>query len=114
MVLFPDGSFRFDYPGANAAGGSKTFVGFSLGTGPDSADVVMLMDRRSRRSGQLITPKARDMGRADCGRRHRAPCCRKGKSSASASAGLRAADRAGQIQHRVGHLPGARGSRPSA
>lgn len=40
LVLFPNGSFRFDYPGENAAGGNKSFVGYSLGTGAASADVV--------------------------------------------------------------------------
>jgi hypothetical protein len=40
LVLFPDGSFRFDYPGENESGGFESFVGYSLGTGSSSADVV--------------------------------------------------------------------------
>jgi hypothetical protein len=40
LVLFPDGKFRFDYPGENLPGGNSSFVGYSLGTGAASADVV--------------------------------------------------------------------------
>ncbi len=40
LVLFPDGRFRFDYPGENAAGGNEAFVGYSLGTGAASVDAV--------------------------------------------------------------------------
>lgn len=40
LVLFPNGSFRFDYPGANEEGGNSAFVGYSLGTGASSLDAV--------------------------------------------------------------------------
>ncbi len=58
LVLFRDGSFRFDYPGANTEGGHKNFVGYSLGTGAASADVVTAEGTAVPSSGQLITPKA--------------------------------------------------------
>jgi hypothetical protein len=34
LVLFRDGRFRFDYPGANLAGGEASFIGYSRGAGP--------------------------------------------------------------------------------
>jgi len=40
LVLFPDGSFRFDYPGTNTPGGQQAFVGYSLGNGAGGLDVV--------------------------------------------------------------------------
>jgi hypothetical protein len=40
LVLFPDGRFRFDYPGANTPGGEEAFIGYSLGTGPGAMDTV--------------------------------------------------------------------------
>lgn len=58
LVLFRDGSFRFDYPGANTEGGHKNFVGYSLGTGAASADVVTAEGTAVPSSGQLFTPKA--------------------------------------------------------
>jgi hypothetical protein len=59
LVLFPDGSFRFDYPGANVPGGGrKSFVGYSLGTSPASADIVSAEGEAVPPSGVLFTPKA--------------------------------------------------------
>lgn len=58
LVLFPDGRFRFDYPGENAAGGEKSFVGYSLGTGPASAEIISAEGTEVPASGQLFTPKA--------------------------------------------------------
>jgi len=58
LVLFRDGSFRFDYPGANTEGGHKNFVGYSLGTGAASADVVSAESTAVPSSGQLFAPKA--------------------------------------------------------
>jgi CARDB len=40
VVLYPDGSFRFDYPGANETGIPSSFIGYSLGTGPASVEAV--------------------------------------------------------------------------
>lgn len=56
LVLFPDGSFRFDYPGENAPGGNKSFVGYSLGTGAASAVVVSAEGEAVPASGLLFTP----------------------------------------------------------
>jgi hypothetical protein len=58
LVLFPDGSFRFDYPGTNSAGGNKSFVGYSLGTGAASADVVSAEGKSVPASSLLFTPNA--------------------------------------------------------
>jgi hypothetical protein len=58
IVLFPDGSFRFDYPGENAAGGNKSFVGYSLGTGPASAVTVSAEGEAVPASGLLFTPNS--------------------------------------------------------
>jgi hypothetical protein len=58
LVLFPDGSFRFDYPGVNAAGGNKSFVGFSLGTGAANADVVSAEGDAVPGGSLLFAPKA--------------------------------------------------------
>jgi hypothetical protein len=58
LVLFPDGSFRFDYPGPNAPGANRTFVGYSLGTGPGSVDVVADNATAVPSSSLLFTPKA--------------------------------------------------------
>ena len=58
LVLFRDGGFRFDYPGANTEGGHKNFVGYSLGTGAASADVVTAEGTAVPSSGQLFAPKA--------------------------------------------------------
>lgn len=62
LVLFRDGSFRFDYPGANVDGGHKNFVGYSLGTGAASADIVTAEGTAVPSSGQLFTPKAVSAG----------------------------------------------------
>lgn len=56
LVLFADGSFRLDYPGANEAGGAKSFVGFSLGEGPTSATVVSIEGTTVPASSLLFTP----------------------------------------------------------
>lgn len=58
LVLFADGSFRFDYPGENAPGGEKSFVGYSLGTGAASADIVSAEGNAVPASGLLFTPNA--------------------------------------------------------
>lgn len=56
LVLFADGSFRFDYPGANLPGGEKSLVGFSLGEGPSSATVVSSEGTTVPASSLLFTP----------------------------------------------------------
>ncbi len=56
LVLFPDGSFRFDYPGANEAGGNEAFVGFSLGTGAASVNTVAANVTAVPPSSILFTP----------------------------------------------------------
>jgi CARDB len=56
VVLFSDGRFRLDYPGINEAGGNKSFVGFSLGTGPASATVVSAEGESVPGSSVLFTP----------------------------------------------------------
>lgn len=58
LVLFPDGSFRFDYPGTNAAGGNKSFVGYSLGTGTSSATIVSSEGDTVPSGSLLFTPVA--------------------------------------------------------
>lgn len=58
IVLFPDGSFRFDYPGPNEPGSNRTFVGYSLGTGPGSADIVADNATAVPSSSLLFTPNA--------------------------------------------------------
>lgn len=58
LVLFPDGRFRFDYPGANVAGGNKSFVGYSLGTGLASADIVSAEGTAVPANSLLFTPNA--------------------------------------------------------
>jgi hypothetical protein len=58
VVLFPDGSFRFDYPGENGDGGNKSFVGYSLGTGAGSADVVSAEGTAVPTSSVLVAPNA--------------------------------------------------------
>lgn len=58
LVLFPDGSFRFDYPGENATGGRKAFVGYSLGTGSGSADVVAESPESVPSTSLLFKPNA--------------------------------------------------------
>ncbi|HEX6152654.1 MAG TPA: CARDB domain-containing protein [Solirubrobacterales bacterium] len=58
LVLFPDGRFRFDYPGDNAAGGQKSLTGYSLGTGAAGADIVSAEGNAVPPSGILFTPNA--------------------------------------------------------
>ncbi|TMK59144.1 MAG: hypothetical protein E6G51_00110 [Actinobacteria bacterium] len=58
VVLFPDGRFRFDYPGENAPGGNSSFVGYSLGTGAGSADIVSADGETVPTSSLLFTPNA--------------------------------------------------------
>lgn len=58
LVLFRDGSFRFDYPGENPSGGNKSFVGYSLGTGTASADVVSAEGETVPSTSLLFTPNA--------------------------------------------------------
>ncbi|HEX6667869.1 MAG TPA: CARDB domain-containing protein [Solirubrobacterales bacterium] len=57
VVLFRDGSFRLDYPGVNEAGGLRSFVGFSLGTGPDSATILAEDSLEVPAGSVLFTPK---------------------------------------------------------
>ncbi len=57
LVLFPDGSFRFDYPGANAPGGSNSFVGFSLGGSPTAATIISAEGTTVPPTSVLFTPK---------------------------------------------------------
>ncbi len=58
LVLFPDGSFRFDYPGANSPEGNDSFVGYSLGTGAASADVVQAEGAGFPSGSLLFAPNA--------------------------------------------------------
>jgi CARDB len=58
LVLFPNGSFRFDYPGENEPGGNEAFVGYSLGTGASSADVVAENTESVPATSLLVTPNA--------------------------------------------------------
>lgn len=58
LVLFPDGSFRFDYPEENEAGGNEAFVGYSLGTGANSADVVAENTDEVPSTSLLFKPQA--------------------------------------------------------
>ncbi|MGN6201551.1 MAG: CARDB domain-containing protein [Solirubrobacterales bacterium] len=56
VVLFPDGRFRFDYPGENRSGDKEAFVGYSLGTGPGSARIVAEDLRSAPPASILFTP----------------------------------------------------------
>lgn len=58
LVLFPDGRFRFDYPGENASGGNEAFIGYSLGTGAASVDAVAANVEAVPSTGLLFTPNA--------------------------------------------------------
>jgi len=58
IVLFPDGSFRFDYPGENTAGGNQRLIGYSLGTGASSADVVSSIGNDVPAGSLLFAPNA--------------------------------------------------------
>jgi CARDB len=58
LVLFPDGRFRFDYPGENAAGGNEAFIGYSLGTGDAGIDTVGANVEAVPPTGLLFTPNA--------------------------------------------------------
>ncbi len=57
LVLFPDGRFRFDYPGENKKGNNKAFVGYSLGTGGPGLDTVALEAEEVPTTSILFTPK---------------------------------------------------------
>jgi len=57
VVLFRDGSFRFDYPGPNPAGGAKSFIGYSLGTDPKSATIVTADSDEVLAGSLLVSPK---------------------------------------------------------
>jgi hypothetical protein len=56
LVLFPDGSFRLDYPGVNTPGGDKSFVGFSLGGNPAAATIVSAEGTTVPPTSVLFTP----------------------------------------------------------
>lgn len=53
LILFRDGRFRFDYPGRDAPGGHKAFIGYSLGTGRDGYRAVAA-DTRSVPAGSVL------------------------------------------------------------
>jgi hypothetical protein len=57
VVLYRDGRFRFDYPGANAPGGDPSFIGYSLGTGPSSVEAVGLDTTSVPSTSLLFTPR---------------------------------------------------------
>jgi hypothetical protein len=57
LVLFADGRFRFDYPGANHKGGLPAFVGYSLGTGAAGLDTVASNVSEAPGSSILFAPK---------------------------------------------------------
>jgi CARDB len=56
LVLFPDGRFRFDYPGSNAPGGNPAFVGYSRAIGPASFDAVAANTGAVPANSLLFTP----------------------------------------------------------
>jgi hypothetical protein len=62
LVLYPDGRFRFDYPGTNAAGGGESFVGYSLGNG--NVDVVANGVKSVPATSLLFTPNPVSAGSA--------------------------------------------------
>jgi hypothetical protein len=96
LVLFPDGSFRFDYPGENADGGNKSFVGYSLGTGAGSADVVGAEGTAVPTGSLLFTPNALPAaGPAAAG--EATAVLPKGSSFVSAGAGCTLATAPGQF-----------------
>ncbi|HET9185913.1 MAG TPA: CARDB domain-containing protein, partial [Solirubrobacterales bacterium] len=57
IVLFPDGSFRFDYPGPNEAGIPNSFIGYSLGTGPASVEALAVNTAEVPSSSLAFTPE---------------------------------------------------------
>lgn len=57
VVLFPDGRFRFDYPGPNEAGSPSSYIGYSLGTGSESTEAVAVDTADPPSSSLLFTPK---------------------------------------------------------
>lgn len=57
-VLFPDGSFRFDYPGANPSGGGPAFIGYTLGTGAGSFASIATDATAVPAGSRLFLPKA--------------------------------------------------------
>jgi CARDB len=58
LVLFPDGHFRFDYPGPNTTGGNESFIGYSLGTGDAGIDTVGANVEAVPTTSLLFTPNA--------------------------------------------------------
>jgi len=56
LVLFSDGSFRFDYPGENEPGGNEAFIGYSLGNGASSVNAVGVNVNEVPTSSILYTP----------------------------------------------------------
>ena len=64
VVLFPDGRFRFDYPGENTTGGNEAFTGYSLGTGASSIDAVGVNVKAVPTSSLLFTPNPVTAGEA--------------------------------------------------
>lgn len=56
LVLFSDGSFRFDYPGENEPAGNEAFIGYSLGNGASSVDAVGVNVNEVPTSSILYTP----------------------------------------------------------
>jgi CARDB protein len=62
LVLFPDGSFRFDYPGTNTPGGNEAFIGYSLGTGTGSLDALAVNTLSVPTNSVLYTPKPVTVG----------------------------------------------------
>jgi hypothetical protein len=57
VVLYRDGRFRLDYPGVNTPGGSESFIGYSLGTGPAGVDVIGVNGSSVPPSSFLFTPR---------------------------------------------------------
>lgn len=62
VVLYPDGRFRLDYPGANEAGGYESFIGYSLGTGAASSEIVTTKTADVPASSFLFTPNPVSQG----------------------------------------------------
>jgi hypothetical protein len=62
VVLFPDGRFRFDYPGENTTGGNEAFTGYSLGTGASTMDAVGVNVEAVPTSSLLFTPNSAAAG----------------------------------------------------
>jgi hypothetical protein len=67
LVLFPDGRFRFDYPGGGEKGGNEAFAGYSLGTGYDGAEVVAASTTEVLTESLLFTPNPVAAGPSQAG-----------------------------------------------